>query len=99
MTYDGFMTQHNESLQRMGQAYVDGLLIHGPGECEGESWDQLTKEGVREALSVCGTLRRADGSLRPCDLRRGFGRWRSCVRVGRSGRSASVTKKSDASSS
>ena len=51
VTYDGFMTQHNESLQRMGQAYVDGLLIHGPGECEGESWDQLTKGGVREGLS------------------------------------------------
>ena len=51
VTYDGFMAQHNESLQRMGQAYVDGLLIHGPGECEGESWDQLTKGGVREGLS------------------------------------------------
>ena len=48
---------------------------------------------LTELSAVCGTLRRADGSLRPCDLRRGFGRWRSCVRVGRSGRSESVREK------
>ena len=48
---------------------------------------------LTELSAVCGTLRRADGSLRPCDLRRVFGRWRSCVRVGPSGRSASVRKK------
>ena len=31
MSYAGLLQQHNESLQRMGQPYVDGILLHGPG--------------------------------------------------------------------
>ena len=29
--YDAFIQQHTESLHRMGQPYVDGILVHGPG--------------------------------------------------------------------
>lgn len=51
MSYDGFMLQHTESLQRMGQSHVDGLLIHGPGEGPGSNeWQQLTAGGGFRAL-------------------------------------------------
>lgn len=51
-TYEGFMTQHTESLHRMGLANVDGLLIHGPGSPSGapEDWKQLTDGGGFRAL-------------------------------------------------
>jgi D-threo-aldose 1-dehydrogenase len=60
-SYSGFMQQHNESLQRMGQPYVNGVLVHGPGgmtdpagkaagTVEGDRWDQLTNGGGFRAL-------------------------------------------------
>jgi aryl-alcohol dehydrogenase-like predicted oxidoreductase len=41
-TYEGFMAQHNESLHRMGQPYVDGLLMHSQPLPGSEGWEQLT---------------------------------------------------------
>ena len=51
-SYNGFLTQHTESLQRMGLASVDGLLIHGPGSPSSspEEWSQLTEGGGFRAL-------------------------------------------------
>jgi D-threo-aldose 1-dehydrogenase len=49
-TYEGFMKQHNESLHRMGQPYVDGLLMHSQPLPGTEGWEQLTTGGGFRAM-------------------------------------------------
>ena len=49
-TYEGFMKQHNESLHRMGQPYVDGLLMHSQPLPGTEEWEQLTVGGGFRAM-------------------------------------------------
>ena len=60
LTYEGFMTQHTESLQRMGQPYVDGLLMHSQPLPGTEGWEQLTSGGgfrAMEELRDTGAVR------------------------------------------
>ena len=60
LTYEGFMTQHTESLHRMGQPYVDGLLMHSQPLPGTEGWEQLTSGGgfrAMEELRDTGAVR------------------------------------------
>eukprot|EP01052_Picozoa_sp_SAG31_P070947 SAG31_NODE_29839_length_389_cov_0.713793_1_plen_127_part_10 len=51
MTHDGFVRQHTESLHRMGQGYVDGLLMHSQPLPGTDGWHQLTEQGGFRAMS------------------------------------------------